>query len=179
MRSRRRASRPRRCGEPCSVHRRDHERAPLSPRDRGVVLLIIGGGTCGWALAAANVPPDKLRIVGQGLRIVRRSDRTFRSIMEAGVVGAAVGGLIIVLAAMFGLGDALAEAVTVTALLLGAVCGLAAGTTAFVATRTPLLGADARLYAERYDLAADPTVAERAALEIDSVSGETSPPRLA
>lgn len=127
-------------------------------------------------LAAANVPVDKLRIVGQGLRIVRRSDRTFRSIMEAGVVGAAVGGLIIVLAAMFGLGDALAEGVTVTALLLGAVCGLAAGTTAFVATRTPLLGAEARLYAERYDLAADPTVAERAALEIDSVSGETSPP---
>lgn len=126
-------------------------------------------------LAGADVPVDKLRIVGHGLRIVRPSDRTFRSIIEAGVVGAAVGGLIIVVAAIFGLGDALADGVTVAAFLLGATCGLAAGTTAFVATRIPLLGAEAQLYAERYDLAADPTIAERAAFEIDSVPGESPP----
>ena len=59
---------------------------------------------------------------------------------------------------VLGLGDALAEGVTVTALLLGAVCGLAAGTTALVATSTPFLGAVARLSVERYDLAADPTI---------------------
>jgi hypothetical protein len=120
-------------------------------------------------LTEARIPTGKLRIVGQGLQIVRgRGEGLVRRLVEAGFVGAAVGALIMLLAALLGLTDGLAEGVTVLALLLGTACGLLSGATAVVVIEAAKPRSEARLLAERYDLTADPKIADLAARRIES-----------
>ena len=123
------------------------------------------------SLATASVPAEKLRIIGHGLRIPRGQDgRSLRWMFEAGIVGAAIGAFIILLAVVLGLGDSVAGSLTFSALLLGAACGLLAGIGALVVARLQLPEGDIRLFAERYDVTADPKIADRAAREIESAA---------
>ena len=114
---------------------------------------------------AERIPPDKLEVVGQGLQTVPARSGQVRSSVEAGVIGTAVGALVILLAAIT-IGDAVPEGITVRALLVGAACGFVAGVAAVLTTGSASTRPEGRLYAERYDLAADPRVAEKAIREI-------------
>jgi hypothetical protein len=110
-----------------------------------------------------------MAIVGQGLRLVPgelpggRVARMF----EAGLAGAAVAGLAILAAALLDLGGGAAD-LTYGALATGGLCGLLGALAAEVTAagrRVP--GSEVRLFADRYDVAVDRTIAEEAASAID------------
>lgn len=120
-------------------------------------------------LVEQRLPTQRMAIVGQGLRLVPGElpgGRVAR-VLEAVLAGAAVGGLAILAAALLNIGAGAAD-LTYGALATGGFCGLlgalAAEVTA-VGRRVP--GSEIRLFADRYDVVVDRTIADEAMSAID------------
>jgi hypothetical protein len=128
-------------------------------------------------LVERRFPLQRMAIVGQGLRLVPGEVPGGRAVraLEAGLAGAVVGGLALLVAALldFGIGDG---GLTYAAPTTGAVCGLlgalAAEVTA-IGRRVP--GSEIRLFADRYDIVADVGIADAAATAIDDGQVQDGP----
>jgi hypothetical protein len=126
-------------------------------------------------LAGQRFPDGRIAIVGQGLRLVHgeRRRRRLDRVLEPALAGAVVGALFTLLAALSGLGGGVAD-MSLAALTFGAACGTLAGLGAerVAADRRPP-EPEVRLFADRYDVAVDPAIAEEAARAFDD--GQTGP----
>lgn len=109
-------------------------------------------------LERRHLPVERISIVAQGLRVVsqeRPAERVSRAV-EAGIAGATVGALATLLDWLAGFsGEPLVP------LAGGTTCGVLGGLAAeqvSLGRRGP--GAEVRLSADRYDLSADPRIAD-------------------
>lgn len=133
-------------------------------------------------LAALDFPVERVNVVGQGLQIVtgEAPRRRWLSLLEAGLAGAVVGALATLLGVLAELGAAELNAVWIGS---GLICGMLGGVSVDVlwsARRGP--SPELRLFADRYDLAVDPGIADEAVAAIEAAEGaaerrwgETSP----
>lgn len=126
-------------------------------------------------LARAGFPAERVRIVGQGLRIVtgENGGKRWSPLIEAILTGAIVGALLTLLAVLAEVGAAeLGTSWTLSGIACGAL-GAAAAHIFSRGRRGPAPGV--RLFADRYDLTVDPGLAEEAADAIDAGNGSGEP----
>jgi hypothetical protein len=124
------------------------------------------------SLTEAEIPANRLTLLRHdpaGAALGRRPLPGLR-LAEAGLVGGALGAMILLLAGIVGISGTAASELTVATFLLGVVCGALAGTIAVLVAGAEPIEADARYDPTRYDLAVDPRVSERAmaALRLDA-----------
>jgi hypothetical protein len=129
-------------------------------------------------LGALGFPVERVSVVGQGLQIVTGEvpRRRWLSLLEAALAGAVVGALAMLLGVLADVGAAELNAAWIAA---GVFCGLLGGISVDVlwsAHGGP--SPELRLFADRYDLAVDPGIADEAVAAIEAAEsrwGETSP----
>jgi hypothetical protein len=115
---------------------------------------------------AERIPAEKIQVVGEGLQAIPGRSGHVRALVEAGTIGTAVGALAILFASIT-MGEPVPGGITIQALVVGAVCGLVAGFAAAFTVGISSPRPAGRLYARRYDVAADPSVAATALREIE------------
>jgi hypothetical protein len=125
-------------------------------------------------LEALGFPVERLHVVGQGLQIVTAETRRRRwvFVLEAWLAAAVVGALTALLA---GLADLGAAGLSAGWIGFGLACGVLGGAAVQLlssARRGP--SPELRLFADRYDLAVDPGVAEEAVAAIEAAQGLAS-----
>jgi hypothetical protein len=119
-------------------------------------------------LAALGFPVERVNVVGQGLQIVtgEAPRRRWLSLLEAALAGAVVGAFAMLLGVVTDLGGAALSAAWIGS---GLFCGTLGGVSVDVlwsARRGP--GPELRLFADRYDLAVDPGIADEAVAAIEA-----------
>jgi hypothetical protein len=122
-------------------------------------------------LARLGFPVERVNVIGQGLQIItgEPARRRWVSVLEPGLAGALVGALV----AMLGvLADVRGAGFTAAWIGFGLVCGIVAGVS------VDLLGSarhgpspELRLFADRYDLAVDPGIADEAVATMEAAEG--------
>jgi hypothetical protein len=127
-------------------------------------------------LAALGFPVGRVNVVGQGLQIVTGEPPRTRWvwIFEAALAGAVVGALAMLLGVLADLGMAELSAGWVGA---GLLCGMLAGIVVeLLATARQGPYPELRLFADRYDLAVDPGIADEAVAAIEAAEEAAQSP---
>jgi hypothetical protein len=119
-------------------------------------------------LAALGFPVERVNVVGQGLQIItgEASRKRWLSLLEAVLAGAVVGALAMLLGVLAGLDGAALSATWIGSGLISGALGGVSVEVLWSARHGP--GAELRLFADRYDLAVDPGIADEALAAIEA-----------